>query len=290
MGRSLCLAALAVAFLAAGSGPSQAADACVDGSPPQPAGGTVSITPPAPVVNDDILVVGNFNDSRPYVDGSMRTTVRAPDGTTVTFASENERYTPKQAGEYVATVTATYVGCTDYTEPRYVTDTAGPTPFQVSAGRDPKMFVKAIVRRSHGSGHGSAFLQANIDCGDSTTATGLPVKFALYYDTKGRLPTRSSPHISALAANGCQGRSSKDTRGRKATRLYTIEADAGNAQLNVSEPQRMRVLIEMTQGTKVLGAVRASFKRSSIGESVVRDTGSCAGASSGCQRFKTTYI
>ena len=81
--------------------------------------------------------------------------------------------------------------------------------------------------------------------------------------------------------HGCQGRTTKDTDGSKRRRLYTLGADGGNAQLNVSEPQRMRVLIELTQGPRVLAWVRASFQRSKVGEIVVRESG---------QRFKTTFI
>jgi hypothetical protein len=69
-----------------------------------------------------------------------------------------------------------------------------------------------------------------------------------------------------------------------------MDATGGSAQVNVSEPQRMRVLIEMTRDGRVLGAARASFKRGAPGEAVQRDSGSCAGASNGCQRFKTTFI
>src|SRR3954454_15360827 len=141
MGRVLIPAAVALALLVAVSSSHAQAPDCVDGAPPpQPAAGTGAINPPAPVVNDDILIVGDFSDNRPYVEGSMRTKVTRPDGTTATFRSEDECFTPAEVGDYVATVTATYVGCAQYGQAQYVTDTAGPTPFKVVAGRDPKLF------------------------------------------------------------------------------------------------------------------------------------------------------
>jgi hypothetical protein len=292
MRRLFGLAALAVTILIPVSASRAELPYCEDGPPPQPAGGTVTVNPPQPVVNDDINVGANFADDRPYVDGSTRVKIDAPDGTTVTYNPDKQAtYRPKQIGQYVATVTAQYYGCANSIpgDPVYVTDTAGPTAFDVVAGKDPAMFIKAIVRRSRGSGHGSAFLQANIECGDSTVAAGTPVTFTIYYETGGRLPSHSSPHIAGTSPNGCQGRSPKDTEVRRTKRLYWMDASGGSAQLNVSEPQRMRVLIEMTRDGRVLAASRASFKKGAPGEAVVRDKGSCA-AAKGCQRFKTTFI
>src|SRR3954452_6797937 len=120
MRRILGLVAIAFALLIAVSSSQAEVPDCVEGSPPpQSAGGTVDVNPPAPVVHDDLMITARFDDSRPYVEGSMRTTVKRPDGTTVTFKSEEERFTPSEVGDYEATVTATYVACSHDFEPRY---------------------------------------------------------------------------------------------------------------------------------------------------------------------------
>jgi hypothetical protein len=277
-------AALLVA-LAVGS-PASAVDDCnPDGPPPQPQGGnTIEISSPRPTINHDMFIRPLFNDPRPYIDGSMRITIQQPDGTQVTFNPDEKQFKPTQLGSHVATATATFIGCTRTADqPDYVTDSAGPTPFNVADEVDPTLFAKAISRRREGD----VTLIANIEC-DSTTGTTKPITFTIYYETGTRRPSYVSPRISGTSFGGCGGRTSKDTTKSKVRRLYRMSA-GGDGRVHVIRPQRMRVLVEMTIGSRIVGAVRARFAKARRGESV-RGDGECTGFAKGCTHFKTNFV
>jgi hypothetical protein len=280
-------AAAMLVALAVGT-PASAVDDCnPDGPPPQPQGGNeIQIPAARPTINHELFIRALFNDSRPYVDGSMRITVQQPGGGQVTYNPDDNNFKPAQIGGHVATATATFIGCTRSADPPdYVTDSAGPTSFNVADELDQTIYVKALVRRREGD----VTLQANIEC-DSTTGPTEPVTFTMYYETGTRRPSHVSPHLHATSFGGCGGRTSKDTSAHKTKRLYRLEVDGGgNAQLTVIRPQRMRVLIEMSMGPRIVAAVRARFSKAKRGEAVKPD-GECTGFGKGCTHFKTTFL
>lgn len=259
--------------------------------------GTIRI-PPHMTVGHKVTVVPLIQDSRPYVDGSMRITIDGPGGSYIYNPDTGKGLVPRVVGHYTARAEDRVVACDDPEtgEPRYATDTAGPVGFDVEAPLKPQASFRAFVKRLHGGGaHGPgvATLIGSMDCPDSTRDSADPITVAVYFERGKLAPSHSSQHAIVTEPRGCQapGGAHAAPTARKKGRRFDISVDPGRATVTVTGPKtKMRVLIEMRSAGKVVGAARGIFKRAPLGgETVVHDGATCPDALHGCAKWPTLF-
>ncbi|MEA2449975.1 MAG: hypothetical protein QOG63_1907 [Thermoleophilaceae bacterium] len=257
--------------------------------------GTIQI-PTHLTVGHRITVMPLIQDSRPYVDGSLRVTIAGPGGSYTYNPDTGKGLVPSLVGHYTASAEAKVVACEDPEtgETRYATDTAGPVGFNVEAPLKPHATFKAYVKRLHGGGaHGPgiATLIGFMQCPDSQRDSADPISVAVYFARGGYAPSQSSRHVMVTEPRGCQapGGAHPVPAAEKKGRRFDISVDPGRATVEVTGPRtKMRVLIEMRSAGKVVGATRGHFKKAPHGgETVVPDGAACPDAPRGCAKWPT---
>jgi hypothetical protein len=287
------LAVLAVA--SSGGTPVAAAADC---SADQPGvTGRIDVAP-HPTVGHKITVTPLIQDSRPYVDGSMRITIDGPGGSYTYDPDTGKGLVPRMVGNYTARAQDRVVACDDPEtgETRYATDTAGPVGFKVEAPLKPHATFQAFVTRLRGGGvrgQGIATLTGFVHCPDSTRDSADPITVAVYFQRGGRAPSHSSAHATVTEPRGCQapGGGHVVPTAEKKGRRFDISVDPARANVKVTGPRtNLRVLIEMRSAGKVVGATRGIFKRARHGgETVVHDGAACQDAPRGCTKWPTLF-
>jgi hypothetical protein len=143
----------------------------------------------------------------------------------------------------------------------------------VTAGERPGARFSTTKRKRNvdRSGHvtpGDASLQVAAACPRDEVASHEPLTITIYWAMNGHKPTRSSRRVQTRRPNGCYD-SSKGTRTKdfNSSKLNASASGEG-AFIDVYEPLKVDVLVEVRSGSALVRAKRAKFRRSGTGESV----------------------
>jgi hypothetical protein len=182
------------------------------------------------------------------------------------------QYKPSKQGNYTVTATWTRYDCAD---PGRQTTTTGTTPaasFEVVAGQRPSARFWTTKRARRVWGHdrtvpGDAALHVMAACPRDEVASHEPLTVDLYWTTNGRQATHSSRHVGTRAATGCYSSKTTRTKGYFSAKL-NADASGEGAFIDVYEPLRADVLVEIHSGGLLVAARRAAFRRSKTGQGV----------------------
>jgi hypothetical protein len=198
--------------------------------------------------------------------------VNGPDGAKDIQADRylTARYTPASTGHFTVTATWTRYDCADIGRETYTNGSTPESAFEITAGVDPAGARYSTTKRPRvPSFHapGDAAVQVQVKCPDDAVATHDPVRVDVYWTTNGRPATHSSKRVWTRGAQGCW--SNRFTRSKPYTSARLNAAASGvGAQIDVFEPLKADVLIEVHSGSKLVSSKRARFRRTSTGMGV----------------------
>jgi hypothetical protein len=181
-------------------------------------------------------------------------------------------YKPTAEGHYTVAATWTRYDCGDPGRQTTTTGSAPAVPFDVVHGQRPgaRFSTTKRPRRNLGQGHiqpGDATLTVIAACPRDEVATHEPLTIDIYWTTSGHPATHSSRHVRSRGTTGCYSTKSTRTKDFNSERL-NASASGETAFIDVYEPLRADVLVEVRSGTVVVGARRAKFRRSRTGQGV----------------------
>src|SRR4051794_13264756 len=199
--------------------------------------------------------------------------VNGPGGSVDIPASDdngNAQYKPPKEGHYTVSATWTRYDCGDIGRQTTIGGSAPASTFDVGAGERPRATFATTRRPRRTSAHipGDASVNVHAACPRDELATHEPIRVDLYWTTNGRpATTRSVRHVWTRGATGCY--SEKYTRSKDyLSKSLNASASGDGAAIDVFEPLRADVLIEVHSGDVLVAAKRASFRRSRTGMGV----------------------
>jgi hypothetical protein len=276
--RASLVVVLAVAGLVAalGSSPAVGDPDCTNRFT-EPSTGHIDVSPGFPVVAGtavgfQLLPDGN-NDA--MIWDSVVFHIDGPSGP-VDVKTHDSRgggeYKPPKQGNYTARATWTRYDCGDPGRQTTAAGSATAASFEVVAGQRPSARFWTTKRARRVWGHnrtvpGDAALHVMAACPRDEVASHDPLTVDLYWTTNGRRPTHSSRHVGSRAATGCYSSKTTRTKGYFSASLNADASGAG-AFIDVYEPLRADVLVEIHSGGVLVASRRAAFRRSNTGEGV----------------------
>lgn len=267
--RRLPLAVLAVlAIVALAGGPAGASDTCNGIEYPPPSGGTVSVFPATGVAAHHKATLEYLpSGGGDIVPGSGRFEIDGPAGHE-TVAAHDDRtaaWTPAAVGHYVITGHWTQYLCADASGQTFAQGTAGPQGFDAVAEQAPTVDFKTSRRAKQPNSPGDASMIAFVNCPGRPTANNDALTLTVYYGS--HAPTHASPHLRVRLPKGCYDNSDVRPRTHTARNVY-VTAMRDRLQATVTAPGRLRVLMEVTSGGRLIGRATARFTPVKTGERV----------------------
>jgi len=278
MARRLLPLAVVVVSLAGMLGSSSTAlgDDCQQ--PLGPASGHVSVDPTFATVTGTQVALGMTFDGNGdgLIADSFRFHITGPDGAVKDLKADRyyaAYYTTQQVGHHTVTATWTYYDCGDSLAQTTATGSAAPTPFDTVIGERATGGVFSTTRRPRRKIYatqtqpGDAALHVGVKCPREEVARHEPVRVDLYWTTNGHPATHSSRHIWNRSSDGCHS----DTKLTNSRNSYSKSLNAGASGgifIDVFEPLRADVLVEIHAGDALIASKRAKFRRSKTGMGV----------------------
>lgn len=244
---------------------------------PAPTNPTVRVIGTGPDMNEiyalhRVSLAASSEGDGLYEPGSTRYTVAGPGGTSTVVGDEHEggEYTPPVPGDYRVSASWRQFRCTDGANSTYWTVTAPPVPFTAVEGLRPKGRFATFRRPRAGRYPGDATLQATVLCPGSTQTRPGDVRVDVYYTLGRSRPTHRSHHLGHTAKGGCHtNRLGSNWPEIIRPGRYVI-ALGSVSQVSVTQPTRMRVLIELRERGGLIGRTYGTFSPVRTGEKVIR--------------------
>jgi hypothetical protein len=266
--------------LAVTGGGASAQSACPGTEYTGPTTGSVVILPKGTPVAEHHQVQLTFTGQNQgeVVPGSASFELDGPGGHLTLPGGEDgaAKWTVPAAGHYEISAHWTQYRCADASAPTYAAGSAPAVSFDAIKEQRPGIAHNIFRFARHVTHHlgvtrtipARVTLAGGPDCPLNFTAVREPLVTTLYYRRGTSAPTHASPHVTGRFPGGCDS-PLDGSAGAHRGRGFSVAASGRFASIEVVEPTRMRVIIEVTSGGALVGTIHATFRPTRTGESIV---------------------